>query len=310
MQLRPKAATIVEVLLELENCTRYGARFVSRGEEPTYYTYEEVIKRAKSVAGSLQAQGLNQGDRVAVILPTSIRFLDIFLGVQLAGGIPAALYPPFRFGRLTEYFQRTQKMLAKIGSRFFISDRRIKKIMGPAVEKVGCVKKALNAENLLVMGIEFDIDYTEAMAITINDPTRTKIVDNDIDVIWNASDLAYGIYSYVASDIGSETNPVNIRRNTITVAGGVEATSDAFGIYLQNYGSSYDIFAAIEDNDMSGGITAGDEVKGIHVYCASGDVGSSNVSLNVSDNQIDVNGGGYSRGIYISANNDLIDPNL
>jgi acyl-CoA synthetase (AMP-forming)/AMP-acid ligase II len=149
MELKPKADTILEVLLSLEDCTRYGARFVSKGEEPTYHTYEEIIKRAKSVAGTLQAGGLEQGDRVAIILPTSIRFLDVFLGTQLAGGIPSALYPPVRLGRLAEYFGRTRRMLEKIGTRYLVTDSRIKKLLGPAVEDVECLEGVLNVERLL-----------------------------------------------------------------------------------------------------------------------------------------------------------------
>jgi acyl-CoA synthetase (AMP-forming)/AMP-acid ligase II len=149
MQLKPKATTIVEVLLGLETCTRYGARFVSKGEEPSYHTYEEVVRRAKSAAGTLQAAGLKPGERVAIILPTSIHFLDIFLGTQLAGGIPSALYPPVRLGRLSEYFQRTRRMLRRIGARFLVTDGRIRKLLGPAVEEVESLEGVLNVEKLL-----------------------------------------------------------------------------------------------------------------------------------------------------------------
>jgi len=146
MKLNKK--NVIEVLLELEDCDRFGARFLSRSGEPTFYPYKEVLRRAKSVAGALQVHGLEKGDRVAIILPTSIHFLDIFLGTQLAGGIPAALYPPFRLGKLTEYYKGTQKMLAKIGTRFFVTDARIKKLLGRAVEDVGCLEKVLCAEDL------------------------------------------------------------------------------------------------------------------------------------------------------------------
>ncbi len=149
MELKPKANTIIEALLEVENCTRYGARFITRKEEPSYYPYKEVIARAKRVAGTLQEGGLKPGDRVAIILPTSIRFMDIFLGTQLAGGIPAALYPPVRLGRLTEYFERTRRMLSKIGARFLVTDSRVKKLLGPAVEEVACLEQVLNVEKLL-----------------------------------------------------------------------------------------------------------------------------------------------------------------
>ena len=148
MTLKPRASTIVEVQLGLEDLTRYGARFVDRTGNPTSYTYKEVTERAKSVAGTLQAGGLAPGDRVAIILPTSIHFLDIFLGTQLAGGIPAALYPPVRLGRLTEYFSRTSRMITKIGARFLVTDSRIRKLLGPAAAGAPCLEKVLDVESL------------------------------------------------------------------------------------------------------------------------------------------------------------------
>ena len=52
-----------------------------------------------------------------MILPTCVEFLDSFLGVILAGGIPAPLYPPIQLGKLDEYFARTQRMLEKIDAK-------------------------------------------------------------------------------------------------------------------------------------------------------------------------------------------------
>ncbi|MEW6444120.1 MAG: fatty acyl-AMP ligase [bacterium] len=148
MQLKGRRETIVEVLLDLEGCTRYGVRFLDRSGEPTFYTYDDVLKRARAVAGTLQAGGLAPGDRVAIILPTSIHFLDIFLGTQLAGGIPAALYPPVRLGRLTEYFARTRRMIGKIGARLLVSDSRVRKLLGPVAEGVPCLENVLDVETL------------------------------------------------------------------------------------------------------------------------------------------------------------------
>ncbi|MGH7340489.1 MAG: AMP-binding protein, partial [Candidatus Rokuibacteriota bacterium] len=91
MALRPRYSTIVEALLALQSCTRHGARFIGRSGEATFWPYSDVLTRAVAVAGGLQARGVRPGDRVPIILPTSIEFLDTFLGVQLAGGIPAAL---------------------------------------------------------------------------------------------------------------------------------------------------------------------------------------------------------------------------
>lgn len=147
--LKAKCSTITEALLELEGSSQYGARFVSRSGEATFYPYGEVLRRAKSVAGTLQSRGLLPGDRIAIVLPTSISFLDVFLGAQLAGGIPSALYPPFRLGKLNEYFRRTERMLNRIGARFLVTDRRVKKLLGPAIQNVPSLEGILGAEKLL-----------------------------------------------------------------------------------------------------------------------------------------------------------------
>jgi fatty-acyl-CoA synthase len=147
-----KGATLPEILLNLENCTRWGARFVAPSEEATFYPYQDVLRRAQKTAAALQAHGLRPGDRVALILSTSIEFFDSLLGVQLAGGIPAALYPPFRLGKLDEYFARLRKMLAKIGARYLITEGRIRKLLGPGVVGVESLREVLDAKDLQTGG--------------------------------------------------------------------------------------------------------------------------------------------------------------
>ena len=61
-----KGATLPEILLNLENCTRWGARFVAPSEEATFYPYQDVLRRAQKAAAALQARGLQRGDRVAL----------------------------------------------------------------------------------------------------------------------------------------------------------------------------------------------------------------------------------------------------
>ena len=143
-----KGATLPEILLNLETCTRWGARFVAPNEEATFYPYQDVLRRAQKAAAALQARGLQRGDRVALILSTSIEFFDSLLGVQLAGGIPAALYPPFRLGKLDEYFARLRKMLTKVGAKYLITEGRIRKLLGPGVVGVESLREVLDAKDL------------------------------------------------------------------------------------------------------------------------------------------------------------------
>ncbi len=147
MKFQTQSGTVLDMLLSLESVTTRGARFVTPSFSEKFYPYSDILNRIKVSAATLQRHGLKPGDRVAVILPTSIQFFDAFLGAQLAGGIPTALYPPFRLGKLDEYFARLREMLNRIGARFLITDSRIKKLLGAATT-VEALEQVLDAKEL------------------------------------------------------------------------------------------------------------------------------------------------------------------
>jgi acyl-CoA synthetase (AMP-forming)/AMP-acid ligase II len=142
------AGTLIDHLLRLDGCTRFGARFVGRGGADEYFSYDAVLGRARRAAAVFQARGIRAGDRVAIILPTSIGFLDAFLGAVLAGAIPAALYPPVRLGRLDEYYARTRRMLQVMGARLLVTDATISRLLGKAVEGADALEATIDVQEL------------------------------------------------------------------------------------------------------------------------------------------------------------------
>jgi acyl-CoA synthetase (AMP-forming)/AMP-acid ligase II len=60
----------------------------------------------------------------------------------LAGAVPVPLYPPVRLGRLDEYAARTAAMLRAATARLVITDRRIRRLLGPTIRQapleLGC----------------------------------------------------------------------------------------------------------------------------------------------------------------------------
>ena len=117
-------------LVEGASASQRGVRFIDRWERETFYSYREIHRRASQAAGGLQELGIGPGDRVAIILPTSIDFYEAFFGVVLAGAVPVALYPPFRLGRLDEYHQRTSAMLRKSAVRLVLTQRMLGRLLG------------------------------------------------------------------------------------------------------------------------------------------------------------------------------------
>jgi len=109
---------------------------VSPREEEQRLPWAEVRSRARRMAAALMARGVQPGDRVAMVLPTGRDFLDAFFGTWLAGAVPVPLYPPVRLGRMDEYAAATARMLSISGARLALSDRRIRLLLGRALETV------------------------------------------------------------------------------------------------------------------------------------------------------------------------------
>jgi acyl-CoA synthetase (AMP-forming)/AMP-acid ligase II len=148
MTLNLAYSTVPDLLAGLKSCTDVGARFAEPSGNASFYPYSDIVRRAESAAAALQKAGLKKGDTVALVLPTGPEFFDALLGAQLAGGIPAALYPPFRMGRLDEYWNRMRRMLNRIEARFLITGGRIRNILGPGVENVPSLTAVIDSAAL------------------------------------------------------------------------------------------------------------------------------------------------------------------
>ncbi len=85
------------------------------GSEETV-TYAQLRASGGAVAEGLLAAGLRPGDRVALMLPTSRRYFDAFVGVLLAGGVPVPIYPPSRPSQIAEHLRRHVVLLSNAGA--------------------------------------------------------------------------------------------------------------------------------------------------------------------------------------------------
>ena len=111
-----------------------GVRFLDRDERGTVVPYADLMERAAHTGAALGALGVQPGDRVAIILPTSPEFYDAFFGAIYMGAVPVPLYPPVRLGRLEEYVSRTADLLRGCGTRIVLADVRTAGIIGRSVE--------------------------------------------------------------------------------------------------------------------------------------------------------------------------------
>ncbi|QSQ18483.1 fatty acyl-AMP ligase [Myxococcus landrumensis] len=132
----------VNAMLAEASRTELGLTFVDAAEREEVLPFAEVYRRARRMAAGLVRLGLREGERVALMLPTSPAFMEAFFGVLLAGAVPMPLYPPVRLGRLEEYHRATARMLQVTTASLVLTDSRVRLLLGPSVEKsrprLGC----------------------------------------------------------------------------------------------------------------------------------------------------------------------------
>jgi 1-acyl-sn-glycerol-3-phosphate acyltransferase len=84
-------------------------------------TYAQLADAARKVAAALIARDVVPGDRIALMLPTSLDFFASFFGVLYAGAIPVPIYPPARLSQLEEHMYRQAGILRNAEARILIT---------------------------------------------------------------------------------------------------------------------------------------------------------------------------------------------
>jgi fatty-acyl-CoA synthase len=129
-----------------------GLRFVDRRENHTWHTWPDIAVGAAQMASGLRAAGVRSNDRVAIILPTCLHFVELFFACHHLGAVPVPLYPPVRLGRLDTYYERTTRMLERAGVEVLVTDARIHRILGPLLPRARQPLNILIAKTLRAAG--------------------------------------------------------------------------------------------------------------------------------------------------------------
>ena len=81
-------------------------------------TYAQLHAMAAAVAGTLRANGIQPGDRVAIILPNVPAFPVVYWGILLAGGIVVPMNPLLKAGEIDYFFTDSGAKIAFVWPDF------------------------------------------------------------------------------------------------------------------------------------------------------------------------------------------------
>jgi 1-acyl-sn-glycerol-3-phosphate acyltransferase len=115
-------------------------------------THGAIWDGALRIARALSARGVRRGDRVAIMLPTGLDFLQAFAGTLAAGAVAVPLYPPARLDRIGEYLERQARILSNADSRILIAMPEAAPVSTVLRDMVPVLSEVVTADALRVAG--------------------------------------------------------------------------------------------------------------------------------------------------------------
>lgn len=109
---------------------------------PVELAYGALAAGAARVAGNLVARGLAPGQTVAIMLPTGRDYLECFLGILRAGGVPVPIYPPARPSQLEDHLRRHARILENARTALLVTlpeGRRVGGMLRALVPELGSI---------------------------------------------------------------------------------------------------------------------------------------------------------------------------
>jgi acyl carrier protein len=117
-----QAATLTEALeYHVERQPDRLTVFMYEEQKEFPLSYRALWDGALGYAARLAEAGLQQGEMVAIMLPTCKEYLYCFYGVQLAGGVPVPLYPPARLTTIEDHLSRHVGILKSAGASIMVT---------------------------------------------------------------------------------------------------------------------------------------------------------------------------------------------
>jgi 1-acyl-sn-glycerol-3-phosphate acyltransferase len=115
-------------------------------------TYRHLHESSAALAVGLQRAGLEPGQTVVIMLPTSPAYFSTYLGILRAGGIPVPIYPPARPSQLEDHVRRHTSILANAQAVLLISVPEAMKVAHLLQARVPGIRAVRTPEELIVSG--------------------------------------------------------------------------------------------------------------------------------------------------------------
>ena len=153
------------------------------GVEGTEYTFAEMLDAIRSIAYRLEKEGINFGERVALIGENHPRWAIVYFGILFRGAVCVPVDPHGAIETITNFIENSEAKMAFIGEDFIESFHRLEEKLGrkiPAVVLQDAEEfKIQNSEN----GLQSFSDWVKTARPADYDQKPTPAAPEDLAVL-------------------------------------------------------------------------------------------------------------------------------
>lgn len=128
--------TFCQKIIETAESNRDKLAMKIVGVEGTEYTYGEKLDAARSIAFRLEKEGIEFGDRVALISENHPRWAIAYFGILFRGAVCVPIDPHGAIETITNFFENSEAKMAFIGDKFIEDFHKIEENLGRKVPAV------------------------------------------------------------------------------------------------------------------------------------------------------------------------------
>ena len=111
-------------------------------------SYRELYHLARRMSSALHEYGVRPGDRVLLVLPTSLEFVSAFFAIELLKAIPVPAYPPSGL-RLQTGLERLSHIAKHAGIRLCVTDTMIRPVMGEVALRAKSLQQVVTIDDIV-----------------------------------------------------------------------------------------------------------------------------------------------------------------
>lgn len=153
-----QAQTLVDVLdwHVQAHSQRPHIQFHSDNSDGQSLNYQMLLDGAQNLASGLQALGVEPGQTVAIMLPTSEEYFYTFFGILLAGAIPVPIYPPMRPNQLEDHLRRHAAILSNCQAVSMITVAEAKPVARLLKSQLDTLHHIVTVDELMDTGSRYE----------------------------------------------------------------------------------------------------------------------------------------------------------